>query len=220
MPLFAYPKQAEVNRLVSKTKIYAHAKPTRRVRELFVEQVEELTWKYKLSPETINLPARNGINEIQIFAIALKVPHLDASVLDAIDRAIPFPLVFEIAREHEVWSVASYKRPSEADSAKWVNEATFETSPQPANVERLPLPVALDLLGLYDQIIRSHIPLLPRVAEGIAEHVARFKVLEASKRMKQQLEARLSQEKQFNRRVELNAQLRALTAEMASLQHS
>ena len=56
--LFAWPSQAAVGRPVAKSKIYAHAKPTAALRALFVEQVESITWAYKLSPETINLPAK------------------------------------------------------------------------------------------------------------------------------------------------------------------
>jgi Domain of unknown function (DUF4391) len=220
MPMFAYPKQTEVNRVVPKTKIYAHAKPSKRVKELFVAQVDEIIWKFKLSPETTNLQARNGINEIQIFEIALKSPHLDATVLQAIDKAIQFPLVFQLKHDQQIRFAASYKRLSEADASKWVIEASFQTAPQPLDAERPPLPVALDLASLYDQIIRRHIPLSPRASEGIAEHVARFNVLEAKKKVRHQLEVQLAQEKQFNRQVELNAQLRALTAELASLQHS
>src|ERR1700730_16373507 len=127
MRMFAYPKQAEVNRVVPKNKIYAHAKPSKRVRELFVSEVGEILWKYKLSPETTNLPARNGITEIEIFEIALKTPELDEAVLQAIDRAISFPLVFQLTHGNQVSFAASYKRPSESDPAKWVIEATFQT---------------------------------------------------------------------------------------------
>ena len=218
--MFAYPKQAEFNRVVPKAKIYAHGKPSKRVRQMFVAQVGEILWKYKLSPETINLPARNGINEIQIFEIALKTPNVDAAVLQVIDKAIPFPLVFQLKYDGQIHFAASYKRPSEVDASKWVIEATFQTVPQPMDAERSPLPVALDLAGLYEQIVRCHIPLLPRAGEGIGEHVARFNTLEAKKRVQKQLESQLAQAKQFNRKVELNAELRALTAELASLQHS
>ena len=218
--MFAYPKQAEFNRVVPKTKIYAHAKPSKRVKELFVAQVGEILWKYKLSPETINLPPRNGINEIQVFEIALRTPLHDQAVLQTIDKAIPFPLVFQLTYDGQVSFAASYKRPSEADASKWVIEASFQTAPQPADVERPPLPVALDLAGLYEQIVRHHIPLLPRKGERIAEQVARYNALQAKKKARQQLEARIAQEKQFNRKVELNAQLRTLTTELASLQHS
>ena len=217
--MFTYPKQAEYNRAVPKTKIYAYAKPSKKVKELFVSQVGEIRWRYKLSPETVNLPARDGVNEIQVFEIALKTPDLDAAVLQAIDKAIPFPLVFQLTHDGQVRFAVSYKRPSEADASKWVIEASFQTGPQPVDAERPPLPVALDLAGLYEQIVRRHIPLAPRTGEGIAEHVVRFKLLEAKKKMHQQVETQLAQERQFNRKVELNAQLRTLTAELASLQY-
>jgi hypothetical protein len=218
--VFIYPKQAEFNRPVPKTKIYAHARPSKRIKELFVAQVGEILWKYKLAPETINLPPRKGINEIQVFEIVLRTPQLDPAVLQAIDRAIPFPLAFQLTYEGQVRFAASYRRPSEADASKWVIEASFQTEPQPVEAERPPLPVALDLAGLYEQIVRRHIPLSPRRGEGIADHVARYNALTTKQKAQRQLEARLAQEKQFNRKVELNAQLRELRAELALLQNS
>lgn len=215
--MFAYPRQAEFNRVVPKSKIYAHAKPAKRVRERFVSEVGEILWKYKLSPETINLPARNGITEIEVFEIVLKKPELDESVLHALDRAIPFPLLFQLVHGDCIRFATSYKRPSEADSSKWVIEASFQTKPQPLDTERPPLPVALDLASLYEQIIRSHIPLPSRTNESLSDHVARFQAIEAKWRERQQLEARLEREKQFNRKVELNAALRSVSRELETL---
>lgn len=212
--MFIYPKQAEFNRAVPKTKIYAHAKPSKRVKELFVAQVGEILWKYKLSPETVNLPLRKGINEIQVFEIALRTPQLDHAVLQAIDKAIPFPLLFQLVYDDKIYFAASWKRPSEADASKWVIEARFQTAPQALDAKRPPLPVALDLAGLYEQIVRRHIPLPPRSGEAIADQVARYNRLEAKQKARQQLQARLTQEKQFNRKVELNAALRAVRAEI------
>ena len=215
--MFSYPKQAEFNRVVPKNKIYAHAKPSKRVRELFVSEVGEILWKYKLSPETTNLPARHGITEIEVFEIALRTPELDEAVLQAMDRAIPFPLLFQFTHGDHIRFAASYKRPSDADSSKWVIEATFRTEPQPMAAKRPLLPVALDLAGLYEQIVRHHIPLPPRTGESLADHVARFRAIEAKRRERQLLETRLEREKQFNRKVELNARLRTSDAELAAL---
>ena len=215
--MFAYPKQAELNRVVPKNKIYAHAQPSKRIKELFVAQVGEIVWKYKLSPETINLPARNGINEIQVFEIILKTPDLDEAVLQSMDKAIPFPLLFQFIHGEQIRFAVSYKRPSDADSSKWVIEASFQTEPQPLDAERPPLPVALDLAGLYEHIVRRHIPLPPRAGEGIREHVARFNAIAAKEKERRQLEARLDKENQFNRKVELNAALRSLSQELESL---
>jgi hypothetical protein len=94
--MFLYPDHALVQRSLPKNKIYANARPTRAVRDRFVSQVAEIVWRYKLSPDTVRLPARGGIEEIQIFEIALKTPELSEDVLRTIDRAIPSLLFFEL----------------------------------------------------------------------------------------------------------------------------
>lgn len=219
--MFAYPKQAEVNREVPKVKLYAHGKPTKRVKDLFVAQVDEIRWRYKLSPETINLPAHRGIEEIEVFELVLKTPDLADAVLQTIDRAIPLPLVYQLIYGDEVRYAATYKRPSEAEPDKWVIEDRFITAPLPvSSLELQPLPVALDLAGLYEQIIRRHISLPARAGESLSDQVARLHALEAVQKRHRQLEARLAQEKQFNRKVELNAALRSLSQELEALQRA
>ncbi len=217
MLMFAYPKQAEVNRVVPKSKIYAHAKTSKRLKELFVNQVGEILWKYKLSPETINLPARNGINEIQVFEIATKTPNIDEDVLLSIDKAIPFPLVFQLVHDGKVQFAVSYKRPSDADSSKWVIESTFRTEPEPENAERPVLPVALDLASLYEQILHGFSPVPPRRGEGIRDHVARLTEIQKKKEERSLLQTKLRKEKQFNRKVQLNAALRSISHELENL---
>ena len=183
-----------------------------------MSEVGEILWKYKLSPETTNLPARHGITEIQVFEIALRTPELDEAVLQAMDRAIPFPLLFQFTHGKHIHFAASYKRPSDADSSKWVIEASFQTEPQPVRAERPPLPVALDLAGLYAQNVRRHNPPPQRNAEALRDHVSRYASIQAKTRESQALETRLRREAQFNRKVEINAALRTLTQEIASLQ--
>lgn len=215
--MFAYPKQAEFNRVLPKSKIYAHAKPSKAVKGLFVSQIGEIVWKYKLSPETINLPARHGITEIQVFEIALKGEELDEDVLRTIDKAISFPILFQLTHGDRIRFATSYKRPSEADSTKWVIEASFITDWQPAGQEHPSLPVALDLASLYEHLIRRHLPLPQRPGESIRDQVARYTAIQTKEKECQQMEGRLNREKQFNRKVEMNAALRSLRAELDSL---
>lgn len=219
--MFSYPPQTLFNRVLPKSKIYAHAKPGRAVKELFVSRIGEIVWKNKLSPETLKLPARRGITEIQVFEIALKSADCEGvplrTILLTIDRAIPFPILFQLTHADRIRFAASYKRPSDADASQWVIEASFVLPWQSATAERPPLPVALDLAALYDQLIRRHIPLAPRPGESIRDHVARHLSIEAKQREAQQLEGRLSKERQFNRKVELNAALRTLHTQLSSL---
>jgi hypothetical protein len=68
-------------------------------------------------------------------------------------------------------------------------------------------------------MVRAHIPLAARSGEGLTEQVVRFNELEAKKRAKEQLEFRLNQEKQFNRKVELNAELRKIKEDLNYLKN-
>jgi hypothetical protein len=86
-----------------------------------------------------------------------------------------------------------------------------------ADTPRLPLPVALDLSALHDQLIRQHLPLPARPDETLREHVARVQEIHAKQREASQLKGRLQREKQFNRKVELNQRLRALLGDLSNL---
>ncbi len=215
--MFSYPPSTRFGKAVPKTRIHAAASSSKRIKEAFTSGVSEIVWTHKLSPETLPLPARHGIAEIQVFSIHLKSAVLDPAILRTLEKAIPFPLLCEIHHADRVRFAATYKRPSEADSSKWVVEGSFLLEWQPAETPRLPLPVALDLAGLYDQLVRHHLTLPARRGESLREQVARHHAIEAKQREARQLETRLGKEKQFNRKVELNARLRALHAEIASI---
>jgi hypothetical protein len=42
--MFDFPKQAELNRLLPRSKVYGFAKPSRAVRDRFVRQIGEIVW--------------------------------------------------------------------------------------------------------------------------------------------------------------------------------
>lgn len=219
--LFAYPKQAEFGRVLPKNKIYEHSGANTRLKDLFVEQVEQIVWRYKLAPETINLPAKPGVPEIQVFSIQLKTQELHRDVLRCIDGAVQFPIIFELTQsqgaEARTQVVAAYKRPSEADSANWVCSEYFESAWMPATAGRSPLPLTLDLAGLYEQLLRRLVPITARDQEPLRDLVARTEALLAKATEVAKAEARLSREKQFNRKVEINSTLRQLKAELEQL---
>ena len=215
--LFSFPPQAQVGRVLPKSKIYEHGSISTALRERFVKQVEQITWQYKLAPETINLPARAGVAEIEIFDIALKTETLVDDVLRAIDRAIPLPIFFQLHYQARTRMVATYKRPSAAEAGKWVIDSYFASEWQPAGAAREPLPIALDLHSLYEQLLRSLLPQAARPGERLPEQLERLTRLRSRQNEYNQLEARLHKEKQFNRKVALNAELRALKTEIDQL---
>ncbi len=215
--LFDYPKSAAFGRMLPKNKIYEHGSPSAAVKALFVRQVERIIWQYKLAPETINIDSTGAVHEIQIFRIDLRTSELKKDVLYCIDRAINFPIIFELYYEEQVKSIASYKRPSEADSSKWVLSDYFETFWMASRTPRTPLPIVLDLEILYAHLLTPLMPFQARSGEGLQTFVARMELIRSGQREVEKCESRLRKEKQFNRKVEINADLRALKQELEGL---
>lgn len=217
MTLFAYPQKAAFGRVLPKTKIYQYAGPSTAMKKLFVDQVEQIAWAYKLAPETINIKATKAVPEIQVFTIALKTGELKEDVLRCIDKAIPFPILFELAYDDKVKAVACYKRPNEADSAKWVISPYFETKWQAADAKRTPLPITLDLGTLYAELLGAIIPYPAKRGETLQARVARAEAIRTREAERDKAQTRMSREKQFNRKVEINAKIRTIQEEVRRL---
>ncbi len=215
--LFTFPESCAFGKVLPKNKIYEHSGANTRLKDLFVKQVEQIIWQYKLAPETLHLPARPGVPEIQVFSIQLKTPELHADVLRCIDGAIPFPIVFELTFDGRTQVTAAYKRPNEADASRWVLSDYFASGWQPTDSERTAMPVALHLGGLYEQLLHRLLPLPARPQETLVELVARVEQAQAKQRELDKAQARLAKEKQFNRKVEINAELRKLRTELNGL---
>ena len=203
-------------RNVPKAKIFANTRVSSALKKKF-RAIDKIVWQYKLSPETVNLPSRKSVPEIEIFTITLREPEVHADVLKSIDNAIPFPTVYELVFDDRLKAKAAFKRPSEADSSKWVTDIYFESDWQKADAKRQPLPVALDLAVLYEQILRSLIPVSNIAGEGIRDQVQRLTEIRSLENQAAKLESRMRKEKQFNRKVELNAALRTLRNEIDTL---
>jgi len=214
---FAYPSNAAFGRVLPKSKIYERTQPTTAVKELFVRQIEQIVWQYKLAPETINVQGTAAVPEIQIFHIALKTGELKPEVLRCIDQAIAFPLVFELYHEGKVKGIAAYKRPSETDAAKSVISPYFATDWLPEDTPRRPLPVVFDLETLYAQLLAPLLPYPPRQGESLQEQVVRMAEIEKVQRELERCEARLAKEKQFNRKVAMNGERRKLRQKITLL---
>lgn len=214
---FDYPKSAAFGRVVPKNKIYEHAGANTALKDLFVREVDQIVWRFKLAPETTNLDATAAVGEVQVFGISLKTGHLNEAVLRAIDKAIPFPLIFELTWRGKRKATAAFKRPSEADGSKWVISEYFATDWAPEDTPREPLPVSLDLGALYDRLLTAMMPTSAQISEDIQTRVDRMEAIRAKTREMERIKARLSREKQFNKRVAINAELRAAKQELERL---
>ena len=202
--MLGLPHSTEVNRRVAKEKIYANATLTPQLRDIIKDRIEAVIWRNKLSDDTFNVSAGETISEIQVFEIQLRQRELDKRVLPAIAKAIPYKILFILIFGDEV-------------------QAWIEASGTFYNTEWLPLDgfalkfEGLNLDAVYENLARQ-------IAEGrlgesgdITEAVERDKQRQKLEREIAVLEKKLLREKQFNRQVELNGELKRLKVELEEL---
>lgn len=215
--LVEFPQRAAYGRIVAKQKVYENAGVSNRVRQSFVRQVDKVIWQYKLAPETTNLAATKGVSEIQVFTIELKDKELDENILRAIDKAVKFPIIFELVCSNETRMVASYKRLSQKSKLDWVVGDYFSSPWIGVNTGRTSMPTALNLQSLYEKLLERIIPLGRRSNERLDQLVFRA---EAARNLSLEIDKaarNLANEKQFNRKVEINAELRKLRDDLDAL---
>ena len=215
--LYLYPPQTALKRVIPKTRIHDGAGAGPALRERFVREVEQITWAHKLAPETLNLPASEAVPEIQVIRLTLKGAALHDDILRAIDRAIPFPLIFELWAQGRVMAAAAYKRPSGAERGKWVLSDPLRGDWMAQDAPRAPLPVAVNLATLYDRMLAALMPIAAAPGEDVESRLARLAAIKAKEREIAQLQARLRRESQFNIKLALHGQLAEAQAQFDHL---
>lgn len=215
--LYAYPDAAKFGRVLPKSKIYEHASPGSALKALFVRQVDQIVWQYKLAPETINVKATRNVPEIQVFLIVLKTGELKNEVLRCIDNVIPFPILFELVYENRLRCIASYKRPGDAEAGTWVQSEYVSSAWLPRDTTRTIIPVVFDLERLYTELLLPLMPFPARADENLRDHVGRMERIQGLQKELEQCESRLGKEKQFNRKVAINGEIRELRQRVLGL---
>lgn len=215
--LIQWPETAKVDRVISKERLYAEASASTALKQRFVDEVQQVRWAYKLGEESLRLAPGKTATEVQVFVVDLKGSSLDNSVLASIDKSIPSQIIFELRREDGLWAeqamTAAYKRAG----GKTKGTDYFRTGWIGADQSRVPLPTALDMDGLYGQLLGRLLPHPMRAGEDLSEALDRIGRIRAVEREISALEKRVRTEPQFNRKVELRSDLRAKQTELAGL---
>ena len=79
------------------------------------------------------------------------------------------------------------------------------------------LPTAIDMAELYQKLLTRLLPIPQRAAESIEEAIQRLEAIQALEKQISQYKKKVHAEKQFNRKVELNKQLKNLRCELQEL---
>jgi hypothetical protein len=238
------PPSALVEQRVPKKLLLEHGAPTAADKRQIQDGIEEIIWVAALKPTNIGVPAfQDAVREyleIAVLTVELRPAAKPARLIELIHRAIPYPLVLATGQSGSVSLSLAHKRWSQGETGKVVIEdmrLVALSLDAPSNqedaflasiaVSRLP---SQNLFTLYDGILAQFSALeASRITGAFAkpdstEHASTLREgLERHTSLQRDLNllrARAAKEKQINRRVELNLEVKRMEGELASIKES
>lgn len=192
---FALPPQAYVHKFIPKNKFFEKTAINSKLKKEFTDQIQKITWEYKLAEGTIGIAGTPSVEEIQIFEIQLKEKVIPKNVLKIIDKTIPYPILYVFIYEDNVAYGITLKEDSSKRYyfTKWNEDKTFTFS-------------GTTLERVYQGIITTFID-VSQEGKDFATIVATDKQIEMLEKEISALKTKIKNEKQFNRKVEFNKAL-------------
>ena len=222
--MLSLPKSTEFNRRIPKQKFYENLSVTPELKRVFVDQIAVIYWRNKLATTTLNVSRGERVTEVEIFEIKLNQPSIDTKVLQLIDKEIPYHILYllEYHGEYQAWIGYTEQSMAKADTFK-VN-SYYHTDW--AVLDKHPLRMeGLHMDEIYDNFIRQIAGerlLAKESGETVApasikDAIDRDNMIQKLKKQIDTLETKIKSEKQFNKQVKLNADLKMLKKELDEL---
>lgn len=219
--MLGLPKTTEFNKRIPKQKFYEHINVTPALRRIFVDQIKVVYWRNKIAPSTINLEAGNEVTEIEVFEVKLNGIPLDVSVLRQIDKEIPYHIIFLLEYEGKYQAWTAYKEKAGSGSNAFKVDTYYHTD------WRLEDELGLKLDGLnMDAVYENYVRQIAGDAlyaapagesESLKESVERSKQIQLLRKQIVTLQKKIRREKQLNRQIELNAELKILKKQLEEI---
>jgi hypothetical protein len=239
---FAVPDDSLVEQRVPKKLMLEQGAPTPADKRAIQDGIEELFWVAALKPTNIGVPAYRDETreylEIELLTAVFRGDAKAARLTELVHRAIPYPLLLLSAHEGVCTLSVAHKRWSQGETGKVVIEDLHCSSsfqPDASKSEETAFIASLKLSTLpRESLFVLYQGWLDRVTAMAAAHISGVYTvptaseqsqdlrdgLEAHDRIERELvslRARAKKEKQMNRRVELNVELKRLEGELARL---
>lgn len=192
------PKECRVDRFLPKKTFYEHVGITSTTKKEFVDDVDKMTWLYKLSEDNIHVSKTKQVEEIEIFQIEMKNKIIPNNVIKAIVKGIPYKILFKVVyKEDYCYAI----KPNEnIYYTEWNEDINIDFE-------------GLNLESIYDRIIKQIIKeeTNQKSIEDIL--IDKDKIDDLNKKINQ-LTQKVKSENQFDRKVALNCELNRLKREM------
>lgn len=219
--MLGLPKATEFNKRIPKQKFYENISVTPALRRIFVDQINTIYWKNKIAPATLNLEAGNNVAEIEVFEVKLNSIPLDTAVLRQIDMEIPYHIIFVLEYNGLCQAWTAYKEKTNGSSKAFKVDKYYHT--EWLSEDELVLKLdGLNMDSAYERYVRQIAgdalsKTSANASETLKESVERDKQIQLLNKQIENLQIKIRREKQFNRQVELNAELKKIKKELEVL---
>ena len=212
--MLGLPKSTEFNKRIPKQKFYENLDISPALKRVFVEQIKLIYWRNKLAVSTLNIAAGETVTEIEVFEVRLNEPLFDEAVLKQIDKEIPYHILFILTCDGKAQAWIGYKEASASGKAAFKVNKYYHTDWMAEDELKLRID-GLNMDAVYESLVRQIAgdKLQTDSGESLKESVERD---EKKKQLEKQiavLENKMNKEKQLNRRMEMNAELKKMKEE-------
>lgn len=218
--MIGLPKSTEFNRRIPKQKFYENLSISPTLKHVFVDQIKVIYWRNKVAATTMNLAAGDIVTEIEVFEIRLNGQQLDESVLRQIDKEIPYHILFLLEYEGKYQAWTAYKEASDSVNNAFKVGTYYHTDWMTES--ELPLKVdGLNVDKVHENFVRQIAGDALRYEEGknesLKESVERDNQRQELKKQIEVFQTKVRKEKQLNKQMQLNAELKKLKKELEKM---
>ena len=216
--MLGLPKSTEFNRRIPKQKFYENLTVSPALKRVFVEQIRVIWWRNKIAPATMNLAAGEAVTEIEVFEVCLSALKLDEAVLRQIDKELPYHILFLLEYEGKYQAWTAYKEEAGSGTNAFKVGSYYHTD----WMDESALPLKLDGLNtdrVYENFVRQIAgeTLTSGAGETLKESVERDKRRQELQKQITALQVKVRRERQLNKQVQLNTELKRLKKELEEL---
>ena len=216
--MLGFPVSTEFNKRIPKQKFYENLDVSPTLRRVFVDQIRIVYWRNKLAASTLNIAAGEAVTEIEVFEVRLNEPLLDEAVLKQIDKEIPYHLLFILTCDGKAQAWIGYKEAAASGSNAFKVNRYYHTDWMPESELQFQIN-GLDMDAVYENLVRQIAgdALGSESGESLQASVERDEKRRQLEKQIAALEAKMRKEKQLNRRIEINTELKRLRKEQELL---
>ena len=211
LKVVGFPQASEFNKRIPKQKFYENLDVSPALRRVFVEQIRLVYWRNKLAASTLNIAAGEAVTEIEVFEVRLNDPQLDEAVLKQIDKEIPYHILFILTCDDKAQAWIGYKEAVASGSNAFKVNRYYHTDWMSEDALNLSID-GLNMDAVYENLVRQIAgnKLQPDFGESLKESVERDEKKKQLEKQIAALESKIRREKQLNRQIEMNAELKKM----------